>query len=168
MNKLSFAKSFFKLRALVCFMILALIDQTARAESTASDRYCGYLQSLHAKTIEQSEKPGPIDSLLQFVNSLMQKVSLETIEKDAISKKMSFEDFQKWAKEAHSIRVADHYKPHYLGQYIQVHCGEITNSATFGGNPEPDYSSTAEKQFDPTGHPYLNQIPPPPKSKSSN
>ncbi len=129
------------------------------AQPSASDKYCGYLQVLQAKVYQDTQKPGPIENLIQFVNSLMQKVSLETLEKEAIQKKMSFEDFQKWAKDQHSTKVSDHYKPRYLERYIKDVCGEITNSATFGAEPEPEMSASAEKQFDPSGHPYADQVP---------
>lgn len=163
------------------FLLLSLVlfgnMDLSMALPSASDKYCGYLQVLQAKIYQETQKPGPIDNLLQFVNSLMQKVSLENLEKEAIQKQMSFEAFQKWAADEHSTKISDHYKPKYLERYLKEVCGEITNSATFGGEPEPEMDATAEKQFDPTGHPYAQEVPSieseprdktPPNDKPSN
>lgn len=125
---------------------------------SSSDKYCGYLQNLQARVFRESEKPGPIESILDFVNSLVQKVSLEKIEGDAIQQKMSFEQFQQWAKEKHSLKVSDHYKPKYLDRYMKEVCGVITNSATFGAEHDPEMGVSAEKQFDPKGHPYSDDM----------
>lgn len=131
-------------------------------DQTPSDKYCSYMQVLQAKVFQEMQnrencslrESSGFDTLIQFINSLMQKVSLENLVKEAIQKKMSFEDFQKWAKGQHNITVYDHYKSKYLVQFISEVCGVITNSATFGSNPDPELRGLAEKQFDPTGYPY--------------
>ena len=147
------------------FIFIGTISIQTLADSTQSesDKYCGYLQTMQAQSTQATEKPTPLDDIISFVNSLMRKVSLETIENEAIQKKMSFEKFQIWAKTDHHIEVSNHYKPKYLQKFIKEICGEITNSATFGAEQEPELSVTAEKQFDPTGHPYA-----PPASQSIN
>lgn len=123
-----------------------------------SDIYCQHLQEMQARTLREKKEPSPIELLFNFVNSLTKKISLEDIEKQALEKKMSFEEFQKWANETHSLSIKDHFKAQYLQDYIKLVCGEITFSATFSDTPEPDMSAKAEKKFDPKGHPYAEEI----------
>ena len=129
----------------------------ANPEPKPSDKYCAYLDSLQARLYFEKKGPSAIDNLIDFVNSLVKKVSLEKIEQEAIEKRMTFEDFQKWANNEHSTKVSDHYKPKYLERYIKAVCGEITYSASFGGTPEPETGASAEKPFDPKGHPYYEE-----------
>ena len=143
-------------KLMILGLTITCMSYDLSAEPSPSDKYCGFLQDLQAKVYRETAKPTALDDLISFVNSLIQKVSLEKFEQEAIQKKMSFEDFQKWANDQHATKVSDHYKPKYLEHYIKDVCGEITNSATFGAEPDPDLSATAEKQFDPSGHPYAD------------
>lgn len=148
------------------WMILSIgfLSLPLRAEPSSSDKYCAYLQEIQAKAQQEKKELSAIESIINFVNDLTKKITLEALEKEALSKKMSFEEFQKWASDAHSIKVNDHYKAKYLKSYIKTVCGEITYKANFGATPEPEVSSSAEKQFDPTGHPYSAEVIPPPQS----
>lgn len=128
------------------------------SQPSASDKYCAYLQEMQARALQEKQDLSAIESLINFVNDLTQKITLDNLEKDALSKKMTFEEFQKWANDAHSVKVNDHYKAKYLKRYIKNVCGEIMYSATFSATPEPEASSTAEKQFDPTGYPYSAEV----------
>lgn len=166
-------------RIFYALMILTmeLLSLPLWADPSPSDKYCAYLHEIQAKAQQEKKELSAIESIINFVNDLTKKISLETLEKDALSKKLSFEEFQKWASDTHSIKVNDHYKSKYLKSYIKTVCGEITYNATFGATPEPETSSTAEKQFDPTGHPYSAEVilpaspsptPPPPQESSPN
>ncbi|MEY4615329.1 MAG: hypothetical protein RJB66_289 [Pseudomonadota bacterium] len=152
----------FKLQAKSLFLmggtLIFITSASAQPTASASDKYCAYLQVLQAKLYSQTKGPSPIENLIDFVNSLMNKVKLEAIEKEAIQKKMTFEEFQKWATETQSIKVADHYKPKYIEKYSVEYCGLITHSATFGSAKEPELGATAEKQFDPLGHAYASEV----------
>lgn len=128
------------------------------AQQSPADVYCTYLQEKQVKALEEKKKLNALESLINFVNDLTKKLTLNAIEKEALEKKMSFESFQEWAKTNHSIIVNDHYKAKYLENYIKTVCGEITYSATFGATPEPETSASAEKQFDPTGYPYSSEV----------
>ncbi len=130
----------------------------ATSPITTSDIYCQHLQEMQARTLREKKEPGPLESIFNFVNALTKKVSLEDIEKQALEKKMTFEEFQKWAQETHSLPVKDHFKAQYLADYIKHVCGEITFSATFSDKPDPEVSATADKKFDPTGHPYADEL----------
>lgn len=141
-------------------LLLVSPSGLAQEKQTASDQYCSYLQGLQAKVYAETKGPSAIENLIDFVNSLMKKVTLENLEKEAIQKKMTFEDFQKWAKDVHTTTVSDHYKQKYLISYMNEYCGTITNSATFGSAKEPELSATAEKQFDPKGHAYATEMLP--------
>lgn len=159
-------------RLFCALMILSmeLFSFSLWAQPSPSDKYCAHLQEMQAKAYQEKKELSAIESIINFVNDLTKKISLETLEKDALSKKLSFEEFQKWASDTHSIKVNDHYKAKYLQSYIKTVCGEITYSATFGATSDPETSSTAEKQFDPTGHPYSAEIipPTPPPSQGSS
>jgi hypothetical protein len=153
--------------AIVCFcrVVFAIEGTTSPTNSPAtspttslsySDQYCDYLQGLHVRAAKENKEPSTLDNLIQFVNSLMQKISLASLEKEAITKRMSFEEFQLWANQHPSTKVNDHYKPKYLESYIREVCGEITSSATFGQSQVPEMGMTAEKSFDPSLHPYYD------------
>lgn len=128
------------------------------AQQSPSDQYCAHLHFLQSQALLDKQDLGPVASIINFVNDLTQKITLETLEKEAFEKKMTFEAFQKWANETHSLKVNNHYKAKYLATYLKKVCGEITYSATFGATPHAEQSSSAEKQFDPKGHPYAEEV----------
>lgn len=150
--------------ALIILSIVFFSPILLWSQQSPSDKYCGYLQEMQARSQQEKKELSALESLINFVNDLTQKITLDNLEKEALSKKMTFEEFQKWASDAHSVKVNDHYKAKYLKRYIKNVCGEITYSATFGNTPDPESSSTAEKQFDPTGYPYSAEITLPPMS----
>jgi hypothetical protein len=129
---------------------------------SSSDQYCGYLQQLHAQSLQNPSIGNPIRNfiteLLSFGNSLTSKTTLADIETEAIQKSMTFEVFQAWVKEQKKIEVPARYKPDYLKHYMENICGEITNSATYGSMPEALFEATAAKQFDPSGHAYFKDF----------
>jgi len=152
-------KRLVQLKQILNGFILCLALPLAAQQSPA-DKYCTYLQELQVQAKNKKKEMTAIESIINFVNDLTKKLTLEALEKEALSKKMTFEEFQKWANETHSIKVNDHYKSKYLQSYINNVCGAITYSATFGATADPEMSSTAEKQFDPTGYPYATEIIP--------
>lgn len=146
------------MRVVIFTVFILIFLSKSFAQQSASDIYCEHLQLLQAQAIRDKKNRTPLDAIFEFVNSLTKKISLEELERTALEKRMTFEEFQKWAKETHSITVNDHFKAKYLGDYIKNVCGEITYSATFSSEPDPEMSSSAEKQFDPKGHPYAEDV----------
>jgi hypothetical protein len=95
---------------------------------------------------------------MNFMNEFIRKVSLEKIEAEAISNKMSFEAFQKWAKDDKGIEVSPHYKGKYLKRYIAEVCGTIEGSLNFGAQTPSTKQYSAEKLFNPEGHAYFDEV----------
>lgn len=157
MRPLTIAHSFY--RFIFTSALLFSGSVSAQPTQTPSDKYCGYLQLLQAKAYHEQPRQNVLENIIDFANSLMNKLSLEKLQQEAIQSKMTFEEFQRWASEIHSTKVRDHYKPKYLEGYMKEVCGEITNSATFGAEPQPEMGTTAAKQFDPKGHAYATDVP---------
>lgn len=155
-------------QALVFFSVLASLPAQAETKMSPSDLYCARLQLRHANALKVTDHPSTIEQLIGFVNSLMQNLVLEDLEREAIKNKMTFEDFQKWANNKQPGTVSDKYQPQYLEKYLKTVCGTITNSATWSVTTDPDLNATAEKQFDPKGHAYAEEDAPtaPPPANS--
>jgi hypothetical protein len=154
----------------ILLSLVILVFQIRVQAMSNSDRYCVYLQQLHAQSLQ---KPGLGNSIhnfltdiIQFGNSLTSKTSLKNIESEAIQKNMTFEVFQAWAKDQKKVDVPDRYKPDYIKLYMENVCGEITNSATFGSVPGTLFEATAVKQFDPNGHAYFSDFDKSPQEKA--
>lgn len=92
--------------------------------------------------------------------NILQKIP--PLEKDAIAKHMTFEQFQVFVKNK-GLTLSNFYKPIYIGNYARSVCGKIrTESQAEINNGKTTILSkkttTAEKQFDPSTHPYFNQM----------
>lgn len=145
------------------FLISVLVIEVHAQEESPSDKYCGFLASLAEEAIRtESERPGDTNKKLNELMALaniMQKIP--PLEKEAIEKRMTFEQFQKSVQEK-GLTLSTYYRSMYIGNYMKAVCGEVKTEAHVrivnGKTVERSQKTTATRQFDPKGHPYYDKM----------